>query len=367
MKIGIFGGTFSPPHTAHIALAKSAVTQLSLDKLFVLPCGIPPHKQTEVSAEHRLAMSRIAFGNLEKTEVDDFELNSLGNSYSYLTLEHYATAYPQGEFYFLIGGDSLRDFATWRNPARICQLATLAVLCRKGIDSSLAEQKVIEQYNAKIVHVDAAQSDVSSSVIRLDCQFGFKNDCLPKPIADYIVANKLYTQYGDLIAKLKQNIDAERFKHTYYVIKRGLQLREDIPWEKAFLACLLHDCAKRKTPDDWQNYGFTNPNGLHAKLVHAELGALVAKQDYGITDKEILDAIFYHTTSRANMTKLDKLVYCADKLAENRPFPVNHLFASTLDETFILVLSEVKETHATRTDWTKTQLEAFEYYLGGNL
>ena len=113
--------------------------------------------------------------------------------------------------------------------------------------------------------------------------------------------------------------------------------------DKAFVACLLHDVAKYVPSSDYAKYGFTPSDDMPPSVVHSFLGAEVARQDFGITDKEILDAIAYHTTGRPNMTELDKIVYVADKTEESRPYPLEHLLQGSLDDKFIACLTEAYE------------------------
>jgi nicotinate (nicotinamide) nucleotide adenylyltransferase len=104
MKTGIFGGTFNPVHIGHVRAAKAFITEMKLDRLFVLPNFIPPLKDRESApASERLKMLEIAFQNIGNTMIDDFELKSGGTSYTYKTVEHYKTLYPGDTLYLLIG------------------------------------------------------------------------------------------------------------------------------------------------------------------------------------------------------------------------------------------------------------------------
>lgn len=116
MRTGIFGGSFDPVHTEHVELVRAAIRTLSLDRVFVLPARIPPHKRGRVlSADfHRVAMLNKAFADVPQAVVDDYELRREGVSYSYLTCAHFAETYPQDTLYFLVGTDMLRDFPTDR-------------------------------------------------------------------------------------------------------------------------------------------------------------------------------------------------------------------------------------------------------------
>ncbi|MEG1528618.1 MAG: nicotinate (nicotinamide) nucleotide adenylyltransferase [Clostridia bacterium] len=364
MKIGIFGGTFAPPHNAHKEMLLCSISQLCLDKVFVLPCGNPPHKTTDTPKRHRKALTELAFSEIDKVIIDYYEMNKRGQSYTLLTLKHYIKLFPGDELYLIIGGDSLRDFALWRFPQQIADIATLAVVGRSDIDLDANIERIKQQFNARIVKVNMVANDISSTRIRVAYQFNLPQDLVSSQVDRYIKDNNLYASYAPKMAKLRRNLDQERYLHSFFTTIAGLSLPSNIEKERVFLACALHDCAKNISQDEWKKYGFTNPNNCSAKVVHAELGAIVARVDYGITDQEILDAIKYHTTARANMTQLDKVVYIADKVEESREYPTKHLFANTLDQTFVNVFKEAVEATLRKTNQLGifTQ-QAIEYYL----
>lgn len=363
MKIGLFGGTFNPPHKTHLNMARMAVEQLGLDKLIIMPCGDPPHKKTDVNKFARLDMCKIAFGGIG--EVSDYEITKVGKSYTVDTLTYLREIYPNDQLYLIIGEDSFRDFEKWYQPQQILQLATLAVCERGGVDSSQMEQK----YLGKIAKVVFEPNDVSSTEIRLRYNFRLPNDSFVTPDVDeFIIRNNIYGAKTGVVDKLRTYVtDLRRFQHTYYVVKRGLQLAPSNLKEKAFWACLLHDCAKNLPSERYCNYNF-EPNGMPKPIIHAFLGALVAKKDFGIDDCEILDAIRYHCTARPNMTKLDMIVYIADKTEETRPFPTEHLLRGSLKNMFISCLLEANDfcltTHGDEMYYL-TQ-DAIDFYTKGN-
>ncbi|MCM1289376.1 MAG: nicotinate (nicotinamide) nucleotide adenylyltransferase [Corallococcus sp.] len=338
MKVGIFGGTFNPPHNTHIQLAQFAKNRLSLDKLIVVPCGTPPHKPCEVSPEARLDMTRKAFAGI--AEVSDFEIVKHGKSYTVETLRHFKTLFPKAQLFLVMGGDSYRNFGGWYRPEEIAALATLAVAERPC--EICDKQRQTFGIDAQTVFLDAPVSDVSSTEIRLRYQFGLANgNFVPDAVDEYVLNNGLYAGYGHTVQKLKTYLDEKRFMHTFYVVKRGLELAgaED-DRNKVFLACLLHDCAKNMKESDCLRYGFAVPEDMPEPVVHSFLGALVARQDFGVTDGDVLDAIAYHTTGCPGMTRLQKIVYVADKTEQTRPYPIKHLLQGTLDEQFVRCLME---------------------------
>lgn len=340
MKIGIFGGTFNPPHNSHLQIALQAKQQLGLDKLLVIPCGDPPHKQTEVDAHHRLAMTRLCFEPL--AEVCDYEILQQGKSYTYHTLQMLKQRFPQDQLYLIVGGDSYQSFGKWYNPQGICQLAHIVVAERLG--SSMTDKQQFEaQFGAQVTFVQVKPTDTSSSLIRLRYAFEKSNkDILPAAVDDYVKQHGLYSQYTSLIKKLKPMLNEKRFEHTFWVVERGLQLAPAQLKHKAFVACLLHDCAKHIDIQQHAHYGFVQAD-MPSSVVHAFLGALVAEKYFGVTDSEILQAIKYHCTARPDMTLLDKIVYVADKTERTRSYPIDHLLVGDVNNMFCLCLKEAYE------------------------
>jgi nicotinate-nucleotide adenylyltransferase len=134
MRIGLFGGTFDPVHYGHLLLAECCREQCRLDQVWFLPAAVPPHKQhgERTPAEHRIAMLELAIGGHEPFVVDRLEIDRGGVSYTVDTLLALEQQHPAAEWFFLLGGDSLADLPGWREPARICELATLVAVARPG-------------------------------------------------------------------------------------------------------------------------------------------------------------------------------------------------------------------------------------------
>ena len=347
MKIGIFGGTFNPPHNSHLQIALQAKQQLGLDKLLVFPCGDPPHKTTDVSAAHRLEMTRLAFGSF--AEVCDYEILQQGKSYTYHTLLMLKERFPADQLYLIIGGDSYQNFGKWYNPQGICQLAHIVVAQRLGTPM-LDEQQFEKQFNAQVTYVQVEPTNTSSSLIRLQYQFGKSNaDVVPSAVDQYVKENNLYSQYRTMVDKLQPMLNEKRFNHTFWVVERGLQIAPAELKHKAFVACLLHDCAKHIDLSAHASYGFVQGD-MPQSVVHAFLGALVAEKYFGVTDTDVLDAIRYHCTARPNMTLLEKIVYVADKTERTRSYPIDHLLIGDVHNMFCLCLQEAydvcKQRHA---------------------
>ncbi len=170
-RLGIFGGTFNPPHKGHIYIAKKAIDGAGLDKVVFMPCLQPPHKSVagDVSAEHRYEMTKLAIQNETRFEISDLEIKSDGPSYTAKTLEMLKKQYPASRLCFVLGGDSLRDMEKWYHPERIFALAEIVALRRGGIQDKVFDQSVElyrSKYGARITAVDISPVEVSSSQIR---------------------------------------------------------------------------------------------------------------------------------------------------------------------------------------------------------
>ena len=320
-KIGIFGGTFNPVHIEHVALAKSAIKELGLDKLIVMPTFLSPHKENSPApAEDRINMLKLAFSGVEKAEVSDFEILKQGKSYTYETVEHFSKD-KDAKLFFIVGGDMLVNFKTWKNPERILACCTLAVFSRQNffVDYDKESEYFKRTFSADFIRLNYLGKDFSSTKIRTYAKLGLSRDSLtPKAVEEYIRRKGVYSadKYEQFVLK---TLPLKRLKHTADVVVCALKKAKHIGLdeEKVRIATTLHDCAKYidyKTVD-----GFSIDEDVPEPVIHAFLGAYIAKERLGV-DEEIEDAIRYHTSGKANMTKLSKLVFVADMLEEGRNY-----------------------------------------------
>ena len=134
MRLGIFGGTFDPPHVGHLLAASDAIEHLALDRLVFVPVATQPLKasRSTAPATDRLAMVRLTAGDDPRLGTDSVELDRDGLSYTVDTLREFARRAPSAERFFLVGADVLSTFADWRDPHVVLDLATLAVLTRRA-------------------------------------------------------------------------------------------------------------------------------------------------------------------------------------------------------------------------------------------
>jgi nicotinate-nucleotide adenylyltransferase len=149
VRLGIFGGTFDPPHVGHLLAASDAIEHLTLDRLVFVPASVQPLKagRETASAGHRLAMVRLMVGADARLQSDSVEVDREGLSYTVDTLREFARRFPSADRYFLVGADVLASFAQWRDPQTVLDLATLAVLTRRADSDSdaISEATQLEQ------------------------------------------------------------------------------------------------------------------------------------------------------------------------------------------------------------------------------
>ena len=164
MRIGVFGGTFDPPHIGHLLVANDAREALELDRLIFVPTGAQPFKvdtPPAASGQDRLEMVRLAVADDANYVVDDAEINRKGLSFTVDTLEHLSERNPAARLFLLMGEDVLAGFEKWRSPARIRELATLVAVSRGGLAGSVADPAA-----SAVLRVSTRRVDVSSTEIR---------------------------------------------------------------------------------------------------------------------------------------------------------------------------------------------------------
>ncbi len=328
MRIGIFGGSFDPVHNEHIRLAQAAIDELDLDTLFVMPAYAPPHKRGKALSpcETRLAMCRLAFASLPKVVVSDYEMERGGTSYTYQTVEALADRYRGAELYWLVGTDMLRDFSTWRHPERILSAATLAV-CGRNEKAGWMEREQAEflrRFGKKFVYLSYVGKDVSSTKLRVMAGAGMRlTDFTPVDVADFIEREGLYLVEGanEALELEKPSRRAHSLRVAELAASRASGLK--LPEHKAIAAALFHDCAKNLSADSPYLTGFEPPTAwgeIPPAVYHQFAGAYVAEHTFGVTDEEVIAAVRYHTSGRANMGELEKLIFLADMLEEERSY-----------------------------------------------
>ena len=191
MDLGIYGGTFNPPHLGHLIVAETVRDQFGLDEVLWIPSGRPPHKDVRdlASAPHRLAMTRRAVEGNERFTVSDVEVVCEQTSYTVDTLGELQRCYPGATLHLILGGDSLHHFATWHQPEVIVERARLAVYDRPGADRSDVPERFLQHAR----FAEAPPLAISGTEIRDRCQRGASIRYLvPEGVRAYIQDHRLY-------------------------------------------------------------------------------------------------------------------------------------------------------------------------------
>jgi nicotinate-nucleotide adenylyltransferase len=198
VRIGVFGGTFDPPHVGHLLLAADARDALRLDRLIFIPAGAQPFKietPPVASGQDRLEMVRLAIADDANYAVDDAEIARKGLSYTVDTLEQLSGRHKGAELFLLLGADTLAGFPNWRKPERIRELATLAVMQREGESSGNESSKAGRAGGGDggVVRVSTRRVDVSSTEIRERLRAGKSvKGFVPESVERFIEARGLY-------------------------------------------------------------------------------------------------------------------------------------------------------------------------------
>ncbi len=341
-RIGIYGGTFNPPHIGHMRGAQQAFALLKLDKLLLIPDRIAPHKalpEGSATAEQRLQMLSIAAASIPYAQISDMELRREGTSYTYLTVLELKEQHPNDELIVIMGTDMFLSFHTWRNPDIIWKNATIAVLSRGDKDekNAILEQKAnLEALGAKVEVVPNDITMISSTDLRRMLVFRCAAPFLPDGVEHYVIDNGLYgakdsyiqlpmPQLEEIVISL---IDPKRVAHILGCRDTAVELA--MHWganeTDAARAGILHDITKAlRGPLQLtlcSEYGIIldDFSAKYPKTLHALTGALVAERVFG-ENKAVVDAIRHHTTGKADMSLLEKIIYVADYIEPCRDFP----------------------------------------------
>ena len=345
MNIGIYGGTFDPPHWGHITAARAAMEQLGLDKLVLIPDRVPPHKALpEGSAlpEQRLEMATLAAAELGKrAEVSDRELRRDGPSYTSDTLAELRREHPEDTLWLLMGSDMFLSLQTWHAPEEIMELARIAPFSREAEDESAAfaaQQSRLERaYGAQIRIVQNPEvRELSSTEVRAALAAGRGSDLLPPAVYGYVLREHLYGTHKVLTGLTPDELrpialsylKPKRMPHVLGTEQEAVRLTRRYGGDEtqARIAALLHDCTKKlELPEQLalcKQYGIEldELEQKALKLLHSKTGAAIARDVFGVEDA-VYDAILYHTTGKPDMTRLEKILYLADYIEPSRDFP----------------------------------------------
>ena len=341
-RIGIYSGTFNPAHVGHFRGAQYARRALALDRILMIPDKVAPHKQLPSGSalpEQRLEMLRLGLKNEAGIEVSDMTLKMDGPSYTVQTVLRLRQEYPDAKLFFLLGADMLPTFQQWREPERILQNVSLAVFRRGGREEQAAALQAKAQIKAmggEVILLDNPIMDISSTQLRRMLVFRCASEFIPSEVEAFIYENGLYGTGEDcrnlpeekleqvVVSLLKPN----RVRHVLGCRETAVELakRYGVDETDAARAALLHDITKaldgplqltlcRAYGTMLDDFSTKNP-----KTLHALTGSLVAQRIFG-ENQAVVEAIRCHTTGKADMNLLEKIIYVADYMEPNRDFP----------------------------------------------
>lgn len=326
-KTIVFGGSFDPVHVEHTNILKAAVRELCADKVIVVPTKNPPHKSaSKTPFSDRAEMARIAFSKVSANViVDDIENRNDGVNYSSDNLPVLEKKY--GKFVYVIGGDSLLALESWREPEFIVRNFEIAVFDREGYQSAKDKAAELnEKWNGKIRILEYVGKEVDSHMIRDRLMLKADVSGLDENVGRYIKSRNLYSEFFPYVDKAATYLDAKRLVHSKNTALVALSLNRNfcpkIDEDKVLLAGLLHDVGKMydktELPKNIKNA--IPSDSIGTPVQHQFVSAEIVKNDFHISDEDVLNAIRFHTTGRENMSQFEKLIYVSDLISYERNF-----------------------------------------------
>jgi nicotinate-nucleotide adenylyltransferase len=310
-NILIIGGSFDPIHNGHLQIAHKAAQRVKANEVWFLLAKLPRWKNLSTSQNHRIKMLKLAIKDYPIFKYSDFEIKNTKPkevNYTINTAIKFKKIYPDYNFYYLIGTDQLEKLGQWEKIDELSKIFTFVLANRPGYQKVKAN---ISKYN--VVELDFEGPLVSSTLIR-----NFLSKDAPISVIKYIAENGLYLEN-----KLKIDLSDLRYNHTLRVANLAVKIAKanDYDLNKTYVAAMLHDCAKelpKNTQLEIMQSYFADEVVSSPHIYHQFTGTIIAESSYNITDSEVLKAIKYHATASKDMSKLDKIIYCADKLEPGR-------------------------------------------------
>ncbi len=360
MRRGFFGGTFNPVHLGHVRAAAAAASELGLDALYIIPSGNPPHKELPpdgADAEQRLEMADLAFQGIPGLEVLDWELRRPGRSYTAETVDRLLTLDPAGEWWMLCGTDMFETLPEWYRGDWLLRTLHIAAYPRKAGEEAridaLAEQ-YRREYNTVSRRIGVEPLDISSTRLRASLRQGRGAEYLPEKVYAYLLKARLYSVRPEpeaLWALAKPWYKESRIPHVLGCREEAVKLARR--WGADELdaedAAILHDITKNMPLEVQlricEKRGMIVPDFRreYEAMLHAFSGAAAAALEFGVSPA-VEEAIRWHTTGRAGMGLLEKVLWLADYIEPGRRTPgveaVRALAYRDLDAALKLALED---------------------------
>jgi len=335
MSIAVYGGSFNPPHIGHCHVVEAVIKYFKPRRFFIIPAGIAPHKDMAEGSpanEERMELCRRAFGAGDTVTVSDMEILREGKSYTADTLRALMERFPGEEIILVMGTDMFLSLESWYDAEFILKNTHICVV-RRDEDKEALRSKALEYaktYRTRSTIVALQPVVASSSDVRDILPKRAGADMLPNGVYEHIISRRLYGAKPDwnwLREKAYSMLKPKRIPHVKGCEEEAVRLAHH--WgadpEKAAEAAILHDITKKLNLREQlilcEKYGII-PDALEAaseKLLHAKTGAALARERFGVSN-DVYEAIKWHTTGRADMSVLEKIIYMADYIEPTRDF-----------------------------------------------
>ncbi len=364
LNIGLYGGSFDPVHKGHVRVARAFMRQLKPEKLIVMPCRIAPHKEKASGAgdEARFRMLCAAFAKDKRIEVSDFELKKDGVSYTVETLRELKKQYPDRNILLVVGADMYLTLREWKEAAEIMTLCEPCVYDREHSAEKIRvyAEGLKRDFGVETRFIRGANVNLSSTELRSALERGENvGSRIPRAVRSIIDDTGVFRSDEYRLALYRREserlVEEKRFNHILRVEKAAIELAERYGADvyKARAAALLHDVTKRKPHEEQmamaREYGIPGADEFEKspKVAHAFTAAAYAERRFLISDPDLLNAIRYHTTGRAGMSTLEKIIFLADGVEEGRTFSgVDEIRAAASESLDRAMLISLEKTQA---------------------
>jgi nicotinate-nucleotide adenylyltransferase len=324
-RVLILGGTFDPIHRGHIDIATAAYENYKYDEVWFLIARKPRWKRGVTPVAKRLKMLELAICDYPAFSICKEEIDSplKTENYTYDTMTSLIAKYPDIEFSYLIGADQLDKLNEWKEIDKLASM--IKFLCVKRPKFVLNTDNA-RKYNVEILEIEGP--NISSSELRLH----YNEKLVPSMVNQYIVNHQMYLE-----SRIKSYMSLDRLLHTISTAKLAKKIAQSnaVDEKRVYIACLLHDIGKEYDKEKAKaiiKSDYADKLSMPEATYHQYISEYLAKKDFKIKDEQILSAIAKHCTADKNMSRIDKIVYAADKIEPTRGYDSSYLIEACMKD-----------------------------------